>query len=163
MKYDHMTPSNNTLCSVVVRVSLQLSEMSRIVSLLCLSSVRLSACTKYQVHNASNMSHCSSWGVSHIKCSRVYFAVSVLGDMQRVSQYDILLRGNQGCHITIYFYFTSLAIKNFSTAKQKDDGGEWNKMLMCFQSSKYIFILVTARPRARSIANSHLYIHFRSP
>ena len=34
-------------------------------------------------------------------------------------------------------------------------------MLMCFQSSKCIFILEREEPRARSIANSSIYIHFR--
>ena len=54
-------------------------------------------------------------------------------------------------------------IKEFSTPKQKADGGEWNKLLMCFQSSKYIFIVVTEQPRAGSIANSGLNIHLRPP
>ena len=34
-------------------------------------------------------------------------------------------------------------------------------MLMCFQSSKCIFILVREQPGATSIANSTIYIHFR--
>ena len=34
-------------------------------------------------------------------------------------------------------------------------------MLMCFQSSKCIFILEREEPGARSIANSSIYIHFR--
>ena len=63
-------------------------------------------------------------------------------------------------HITWSGLYLAVIV-NFSPAEQKVDGGGWNKMLMCFQSSKCIFILEREEPRARSIANSSIYIHFR--